>query len=57
MNEEYENCGDLDELIQKVEQEMPDGRTKDYKIWMERINHLYLKYNKLVKFKCYKMLK
>lgn len=57
MNEEYENCGDLDELIQKAELEQPNKEEKEYKIWVERINHLYLEYNRLVKFKCYKMLK
>lgn len=56
LEKEYENCGDLDELIQKIELEQPDKKTKEYSLWLNKINLLYMEYNKLVKFKCYKML-
>lgn len=51
------DCIELDDLIQKLEKEEPDRRTKEHKSWLESINKLYTEYNRLVKFKCYKMLK
>jgi len=57
MQLKYENCGDLDQIIEEWEKEIPDKRTKEYVVWKEKMNYLYREYNKLVKFKCYKPIK
>lgn len=53
----FENCGDLDELIEEMEKLVPDKRKKkEYIDWKNKINYLYQNYNKLAKFKCYKLI-
>ena len=55
-NQEFENTGAVIPLIHKLEDEEPDKRTKDWKIWKDKINFLYLQYNKLATFKAFKTL-
>lgn len=56
-NKKYTDAMQLDDDITEFETNVPDRRTKEYKIWLSKINHLYNLYNQKVKFKCYKMLK
>lgn len=49
----YENCAQVDEDIEKLENEIPDKRTKEYREWKEKMNYLFLLYNKFVKFKAF----
>lgn len=55
-NKVYVNAGELDLEIQKLELFEPDKRTKEFKSWKDKINHLYKLYNAMVKFKCYKLI-
>lgn len=52
----YENAGELDMVIEELENKQPDKRTKEYRIWRNKINHLYSLYNTEVKHKIYKLL-
>lgn len=54
---EYNDTFEVDDDITLFEANVPDKHTKEYKTWLSKINHLYALYNKMVKFKCYKMLK
>lgn len=53
----YVNAGEIDEKIVSLEEIKPDMRTKEYKIWVQKINHLYSLYNKETKEKIYKLIK
>lgn len=53
---EYINLGHLQEEIFKLEDSIPDKRTKDYFVWKEKINYLYTLYNKNSGFKAFKLL-
>jgi hypothetical protein len=50
----YTSLGELDSLIEKMENSIPDKRTKDYSSWVDKINFLIEKYNNNMKFKAYK---
>ena len=50
----YENLGEIDSTIEKMESSIPDKRTKDFDIWKDKINFLFDLYNKSGKFKAYK---
>ena len=51
---EYQNLGEIDSIIEKMEASIPDKRTKDFDIWKEKINFLFDMYNKSGKFKAFK---
>jgi len=51
---EFSNLGEIDALIEKMESNIPDKRTKDYNLWVDKINFLIEKYNNNMKFKAYK---
>ncbi len=51
---EFSNLGEIDILIEKMENNIPDKRTKDYEEFKNKINFLFEKYNKLAKFKAFK---
>jgi len=50
----YENLGEINSIIEKLESSIPDKRTKDFDIWKEKINFLFDLYNKSCKFKAFK---
>lgn len=52
----YSNALELDDEIVLLENNIPDKRTKDWIIWQSYLNKLYLQYNKLCKFNCYKQI-
>lgn len=54
---EYLNCGDLQEDINILEDNIPDERTKEYKEWTIKINNLMEKYNTFAGEKIYKLIK
>lgn len=51
---------DLMDILSVIEIESenpPDKRTKEYKLWKTELNTLIEKYNKLVNFKCFNLIK
>jgi hypothetical protein len=44
---------ELGEMIEQRLDNMPDRRTKSYKLWVKDVNDLMLKYNQIVGFKAY----
>ena len=54
--EYYSSAGELDKEIVVLEENEPDKRTKLWNVWKSNLNDLYLKYNFIVKFKCYKQI-
>jgi len=52
----YDNLGQLQEEIDKLEDNIPDKRTKEYSLWTERINYLHNLYNSLSDDKLYKIV-
>lgn len=55
-NQEFENCGHVQREIIKLEDNPPDKRTKEYLVYRDKLNYLYIKYNELGEFKAYKLL-
>lgn len=53
---EYKYAGELDMAIIHLENNEPDKRKAEWKEWRECINSLRLKYNEIVRFKCYKQI-
>lgn len=54
---EYVNCGQVIPLIFELEDNCPDKRKiKEYTSWKNKINFLYLQYNKLADFKAFKII-
>lgn len=57
-NKEFENCGQIKEEIDKLEDNIPDKRNKkEYDIWKEKVNILFGKYNEFVQIAVYKLIK
>jgi hypothetical protein len=52
----YVNCGDVQNDIDILQENEPDGRTKEWQIWKEQINSLFLKYNGFAGEKIYKLI-
>jgi len=52
----YVNCGDVQNDIDILQENEPDGRTKEWQIWKEQINSLFLKYNEFAGEKIYKLI-
>ena len=53
----YINAGEINQDIEELEKLQPDGRTKEYNEWEEKINYLYGIYNKMINFAAYKIIK
>lgn len=56
-SKEWKDAGELIPLIFKLEDEVPDKRKKEYDIWKDKINFLYLQYNKMAEFAAFKQIK
>ena len=54
---EFTNCGEIIPEIHKLEDNVPDKRTKEYNKWETQINHLFSLYNKMAQFKAFNMFK
>jgi len=52
--QEFENCGEIQPLIDELEDNCPDGRTKAYGLWEKKMEFLIKKYNMLAAFKAYR---
>lgn len=52
----FTNCGDLDREIEKLENNIPDKRKKEFIEYRSKINYLYKMYNGFAKFKVYKLI-
>lgn len=57
LEKKYVNAGEINFDIEALEKEQPDGRTKEYSEWVEKINYLFDLYNKSVNFAAYKLIK
>lgn len=62
LSEDYETFHsdyviDYQEIIESEIANIPDKRTKDYKIWKEEINKMIVRCNKLMGLKCYNLIK
>lgn len=53
-NKEYSNLGEIDMDIEKLENSIPDKRTKQYQLWKEQMNFLIDTYNKTAEFRAFK---
>jgi len=53
-SKEYINIGEVHNEIEKLEDKMPDKRTKEYQQWKVKVNFLIDIYNKLGSFKAFK---
>jgi hypothetical protein len=51
---EWLNLGELNNEIEKMENNIPDKRTKDYESWKNKINFLIETYNALASYRNYK---
>ncbi len=56
VKEHYSGAGELDVEILELENNEPDKRTKDWKLWAEHLNKLYSLYNEKLGFKVYKRI-
>ena len=56
-NQEFENCRQVQQVIDELEDNCPDRRTKEYNKWKEKINFLFESYNFFCKFTAYKKIK
>lgn len=55
-NRVFINCGEVNIEIVKLENNIPDKRTKEYLEWKEKFNYLCGKYNEMVDDKIYKLI-
>lgn len=53
-SKEYTNAGILNQEIEKLEDNIPDKRTKEFQKWKDKINFLIDIYNRIGGFKAYK---
>lgn len=53
-SKEYINLGQVHSEIEKLENNIPDKRTKEYEKWKTKVNFLIDVYNKLASFKSFK---
>ncbi len=53
---EFLNCGEIQLLIDALEDNCPDKKTKEYLVWKDKFNYLAKKYNEFSKFKAYKQI-
>lgn len=56
-SQKFENCGAVEIEILKLEDSIPDKRTKEYDIWVKKMNFLFESYNTLGNFAAYKIIK
>jgi len=54
---EWENAGEVIIQIFKLEGDIPDGRTKEYEEWKQKVNFLYETSNKMTNFAAFKLIK
>lgn len=53
-NRKFSNLGEIDMEIEKLENSLPDKRTKEYQSWKKKINFLIDTYNSQIGFKAFK---
>lgn len=55
-NKTFENCGQIQEEIDKLEDSIPEKDLEYYKEWKKKMNFLLESYNKMITFVVYKQI-